>query len=358
MQDQGEGSDDPLRRPVAPSPRPAPQHSALPPTAEPKGAGSVPGVGMWLGMLALAVLLAVAVGTVALVLLEARSGDGDRAVPTLVPSPDTSTPAAPTQSPAASFSSRPRASGTVAPVAGGSGWALPERQWDPLPQPDPGSPLFAAQVTALDDLAPVSLRGCPEPAVTPDEKAWKQAVRAQWSCVHAAWVPVFQKLGWPTVEPEVNFYPGEGSKSECGYLTAPAFYCSSGQGSVFFGGEHFEMAKDWDLAVNEMVNHEYGHHLQKLAGITAAKLSLPATNENERRAELQATCWSAMMTFHNQSFGFNGDDLATWNQRLDAMREDSLHGSRASLRYWGTRGLYAGTVGDCNTWVALTDDVA
>ncbi|NHB84078.1 hypothetical protein G7085_03905 [Tessaracoccus sp. HDW20] len=44
---------------------------------------------------------------------------------------------------------------------------------------------------------------------------------------------------------------------------------------MYFGQEHMEMAASWDLSVNEMVNHEYGHHLQKLAGITEAKLALP-----------------------------------------------------------------------------------
>lgn len=249
-------------------------------------------------------------------------------------------------------------SADAAPEPGGAGWVLPERQWDPLPGPDPASPLHAAQSTLLENLPPVTLHGCPEPATTPTKEAWMSAVRAQWSCVHASWVPVFEELGWVTGEPEVSFYPGQGSESDCGYLRAPAFYCSYGEGSVHFGAEHFDMAKVWDLAVNEMVNHEYGHHLQKLAGITATKLSLPATNDHERRAELQATCWSAMMTVNNSAFGFNEEHLASWEQRLETMREDALHGTRASLRYWGTRGLYAEILGDCNTWVATDRAVA
>ena len=154
------------------------------------------------------------------------------------------------------------------------------------------------------------------------------------------------------------FYPGRGSKSECGYLEAPAFYCAAGAGTVYFGGEHLVMAKGWDLSVNEMVNHEYGHHLQSLAGITAVKIGLRASDQIERRSELQATCWSAMFTYHNRTFDFGPSDLESWKERLEMMLEDGVHGNRESLRYWGMRGLYAQTMGDCNTWVAPEGEVA
>ena len=239
---------------------------------------------------------------------------------------------------------------TVAPDPGPRAWELPARQWEALPAPQPTSPLFAAQQTSIDELPPVTLTGCPDPVVVKSEKQWRADVRAQWSCVHAAWVPVFQQLGWSTEEPEVRFFPGSGSKSACGYLEAPAFYCADGPGVVYFGAGHLEMAQQWDLSVNEMVNHEYGHHLQRLAGITRVKMDLGG-REVERRAELQATCWSGMMTYHNRSFPFDGRDLDSWNQRLATMLEDGVHGTRESMTYWGTRGLYAQTLGDCNTWV-------
>lgn len=320
-----------------------------------------PGAATRIGIVAGAIVVAVAFTVVGVLLTD--NGDPGTATPpsaeaTSLASPSASgdrTPSA-TTSPLPPMTTAPPPV-TVAPEPGGRPWVLPDRQWAPIPAPDPASKLYPMQVSMLDELPPVPLTGCPEPRAVTDEEDWKAAVRGQWSCLHRAWVPVFEQLGWSVVEPEVRFYPGVGSNSDCGYLSAPAFYCSYGSGAVYFGAEHFTMASDWDLSVNEMVNHEYGHHLQKLAGITSAKLSLPPSNELERRAELQSTCWSAMFTYHNRSFGFDATHFESWTTRLDTMLVDDVHGSRESLTYWGTRGLYAETVGDCNTWRAPAEQV-
>ncbi|MFV0429481.1 MAG: hypothetical protein ACK5KO_08655 [Arachnia sp.] len=187
---------------------------------------------------------------------------------------------------------------------------------------------------------------------------FEQAVRAQWHCVHTAWTPLLSQWGWSTLEPEVAFYPGEGTDSECGYLNAPAFYCSAGNGTAYFGGDHFQMARQWELSINEMVNHEYGHHIQSLAGITGAKLLVEPADDLERRSELQVVCWSAMMTAHNLAVGFDEADWIGWQERLNTMQVDAAHGGRASMLYWGTRGLYAQSLADCNTWVVAPAEVS
>lgn len=230
-------------------------------------------------------------------------------------------------------------------------WALPSQDWAALPAAVLDSEYGPAQASPLNELAPPKLLGCPAPQQATSRESWEASVRAQWSCVHRSWEPLLEQLGMSTMDATVQFYAGGGTDSDCGYIEAPAFYCSVGSGTVYFGGEHFEMAKNWDLSVNEMVNHEYGHHLQKLAGITQVKVDAAGVAEPERRAELQATCWSAMMTYHNESVDFGAAALEGWTNRLNHMLEDSNHGRRASLVYWGTRGLYAATLGDCNTWV-------
>lgn len=40
------------------------------------------------------------------------------------------------------------------------------------------------------------------------------------------------------------------------------------------------------------------------------------------------------------------------------MLVDGVHGNRDSIRHWGVRGLYASTLGDCDTWVAPSELVA
>ncbi len=245
------------------------------------------------------------------------------------------------------------------PEPGPKQWQLPERTWEPIPSLVTSDELWAqVQGAELLDETPAILTGCPAPQTITTQQAYRALVLEQWHCVHLAWTPMFERLGWSTVEPPIQFYDGVGSTSECGYLEAPAFYCSAGKGMVLFGAGHMEMAQDWDLSINEMVNHEYGHHLQSLAGITDAKLQLEQTDEIERRAELQATCWSAAMTHNNRDVAFDGDDWDSWQPRLGTMTLDGIHGSRESLLHWGTRGLYATTLEDCNTWAVDAGEVS
>lgn len=263
----------------------------------------------------------------------------------------TPVPTSPVATPAVEPSPEPSAMPSN-PEPGADGpWQLPSREWEALPEPAPQGDVWAAlQAVELRDEPSPILVGCPAIQTIETEAQYRELVRGQWQCVHAAWTPLFERQGWSTVEPGVEFYTGTGSASDCGYLEAPAFYCSAGSGTVHFGAGHMEMAMGWDLSINEMVNHEYAHHIQSLAGITAAKLALPQTNELERRAELQATCWSAAMTFSSEVVDFDQDDWDSWHERLQTMTIDGIHGSRESILYWGTRGLYAGSLGECATW--------
>ena len=159
-------------------------------------------------------------------------------------------------------------------------------------------------------------------------------------------------VAFRTDEAEVHFFVGSGADSACGRIEAPAFYCSANNGSVHFGGEHLEMAREWELAVAEMVSHEYGHHIQNVTGMTEAKLQLPEATAAERRAELQAICWSGALTLRTGSIDFGEKEFTGWEDRVGAMVASDVHGSRESLDYWGMRGLWAASFGDCNTWLA------
>ena len=48
--------------------------------------------------------------------------------------------------------------------------------------------------------------------------------------------------------------------------------------------------------------------------------------------------------------GFDQERWDDWQYSLNESVLDDDHGSRESLLYWGTRGLYAAKLGDCNTW--------
>lgn len=231
-------------------------------------------------------------------------------------------------------------------------FALPPSDFPPIPPAAAETgPQGVLQANALYPIAPPTLAGCPLPVTTQGEDEWQEAVRRQWDCVHVSWAPLFAAQGWSTAKPAVHFYAGAGADSDCGYFEAPAFYCGHGGGSVHFGGEHLQMATSWDLSVNEMVNHEYSHHIQLVAGISDA-WGEAAPDSGVQRSELQAVCWSAMMTFANQSVEFDLADYESWNNRLQTMRESDAHGTREALVEWGSRGLYAESIGDCNTWTS------
>lgn len=237
-------------------------------------------------------------------------------------------------------------------------WRLPAQEFAELPPAQVSSPLYEAQASALHEISVISLTGCPEPNATTSREQWEQAVTAQWDCLGSSWADVFEQHGVSTDFPEVQFFTGAGESSPCGWIEAPAFYCSADGGSVYFGTAHFEMAKDWDLSVNEMVNHEFVHHLQALFGITTAKVAAGQEAHLDRRAELQATCLSATLTLHNDAVRFDAAAYDGWVSRLETMLADEAHGTTGSLREWGLRGLYASSYGDCNTWVADDEAVA
>lgn len=267
--------------------------------------------------------------------------------PATIPPPLPSTASSPTPVDAEPTEAPP----PPAPEAGlEAPWQLPEREWEALPAGVQDDTWAALQPEELVGEEPPILTGCPAVQTVASEEEYQELVRQQWGCLHTAWLPLFERKGWSTVKPSVVFYPGTGATSECGYLEAPAFYCSAGSGTVHFGAGHMEMATMWDPSINEMVNHEYAHHLQSLAGITTAKFALDPTDELERRAELQATCWSATMTRNSEAVDFDQESWDSWQERLETVIIDGIHGSRESIIHWGTRGLYSETLEDCNTW--------
>lgn len=231
-------------------------------------------------------------------------------------------------------------------------WQLPKWGWDTLPQLSDEAPsewkTLQAPTLALQE--PPTLSGCGEPVIVADSDAYEAAIREQWRCVHAAWVPLLLELGLPTAEPEVLFYSGTTGSSDCGRVRAPAFYCPLKVGTVHFGTDDMERAMFWDLGVNDSVHHEYAHHVQTVVGILDASDAVDHTEDIDRRIELQASCWASAMTYRNDSVVFDDDVLLDWRFSIEDSVPDREHGTLASLRYWATRGLYADTLGDCNTW--------
>lgn len=252
----------------------------------------------------------------------------------------------------------PPPKGAVPVIAGE--WILPPWPWDELPELAEGADeqWRTLQSPGLSELEPPIITGCEDPTTVDDRTSYEEAVREQWSCVHEAWLPILTELGLPVEEPAIQFFPGSAGSSRCGKVEAPAFYCPMGEGTAHFGGDVMEAATYWDLMIHDTVHHEYAHHIQNLIGIMDAADNVLYTTDIDRRLELQATCWAGAMTIHDEVVDFDQRRWEEWRDNLDNSIPDDEHGTLESLRYWGTRGLYAETLGDCNTWTVVPERVS
>lgn len=239
-------------------------------------------------------------------------------------------------------------------------WSPPLWPWDALPQlAATGDEAWATlQSPDLTDLLVPAPMNCGLPLTVDDMDAYEVAVRQQWTCVHEAWRPIFEGLGLQTEEPEIRFYDGAEGISACGRAVAPAFYCPRGKGTAHFGRDDMEVAGYWDMSIKDTVGHEYVHHIQNVAGIMDAMAGIAYTSDLDRRLELQASCLSSAMTAQTNTVDLDERRWDEWHDNVHESLPDEEHGSIASLQYWSFRGLYATTVGECNTWAVDPERVS
>lgn len=229
--------------------------------------------------------------------------------------------------------------------------AAPDELWAP-PEGAESDPHWATLLdNPLYSIPVPDLGGCPAPRTVASMPELEEEVRAQIACVQDAWRPVLEANGLDATEIPVTIYRGDSVTTPCGEISCPAVYCPSDGGGIYIGEGSLESATWFVLGVKGVVNHEYAHHLQFLAGVLDAQHSIGAVSDSVRRIELQATCLGYAMIAHDDSVP--GSSLDTEADLLmGSVIGDDLHGSPGSVAYWGSRGLDAGTLADCNTWVA------
>lgn len=265
------------------------------------------------------------------------------------------TPQPTTGRPTQSVEPEPSQDPTVIPTpeATPTAFELPVRDFGALPAPHSDDPAWVSvQRSFLYDASFPAQTGCPPPAYVETMPDLEVYTAEQLACIQAAWKPVLQGLGAPSHDVPHYFYAGETVESPCGTSTAPAFYCSADGGAIYFG-EPLLLGTAYDpLWGKDLVGHEYGHHLQALAGFFDVLYDLPEGNETIRRSELQATCFAWGGIRNDDSYTLDQEFYDQIEPHLRSFLDDGIHGSEDSLAYWGLRGFHLGTLGDgCNTWV-------
>lgn len=193
--------------------------------------------------------------------------------------------------------------------------------------------------------------------------------RALVGCLDKAWKPLLDRAGKQFESPPV-YAVEPGASTTCGPSDEGdfvAFYCAYNRGIYVHWTDYVEEDRSERLEIQadlmDTIAHEYGHHLQEMAGIIGLADVRDAFADDEaarllnsRRVELQASCFGAAF------LGANRRTLALRGEKLELLRmfqavgddpgEPGDHGSEASNHSWNTAAFASGNPASCNTWAA------
>ncbi|MEQ1498792.1 MAG: neutral zinc metallopeptidase [Novosphingobium sp.] len=194
--------------------------------------------------------------------------------------------------------------------------------------------------------------------------------------LNKTWQPLFAAANIRFIDPKLVFYSQNGN-SGCGAAQSAMgpFYCPEDGGiyldTDFFSQMDRELGASGPFARDYVIAHEYGHHLQKLLGMSDQVRSLQAqnprrANELSVRLELQADCYAGVWAAKNKDrlepgdmeSGLNaahaiGDDTLMQNAGRRASPEAFTHGTSEQRTQWLRRGMETGNEDSCDTFSDL-----
>ncbi|WP_267877121.1 neutral zinc metallopeptidase [Umezawaea beigongshangensis] len=232
------------------------------------------------------------------------------------------------------------------------------------------NPIHSANIGAFD------VPGCALPSMDYSPAGQDRFLRAALPCIEQMWRPAFTRSNLPYQPAELMIVTTP-TQSPCGTVKpdGTARYC---EGVVYwtanaYAGEQSANSPNHPGKYLGQLAHEYGHHVQWLAGILKASSNAqyekggwdtPAGLDVNRRKELQATCFGGMalaplsrgaipmdvISMALQDAGNRGD----WPD--NGLPRD--HGSPERNAAWAKHGYDTNSTAECNTWLSPAEDVA
>ncbi|MGV9306825.1 neutral zinc metallopeptidase [Nonomuraea sp. NPDC004354] len=218
------------------------------------------------------------------------------------------------------------------------------------------SPLYKTGTLARSNCAPGEIqRG--------STAAYKHFLQAFTNCLNRAWASEFKQARLPFAKPRLRIITSK-RNTACGrWLTgASGVYCSADR-TMYMLITKTELRNPSPVGIGRLMAHEYGHHVQQIAGImpwyaqASWRASKSAKLAYSRRLELQAECMSAV--FMKSVKDTLPVDEAYYQQIIDWFGEKGAsiwpqndHGSSANQARWMQRGWDYGAPAACNTWTS------
>ncbi|WP_306999076.1 neutral zinc metallopeptidase [Amycolatopsis thermophila] len=215
---------------------------------------------------------------------------------------------------------------------------------------------------------------CDLPELT-DQASFEQFFRAAGRCLDEAWGPFLRRYNLPFEPPALHFPQGTAFTTACGTIAVSvataAYYCDDNLYVPFQGLQTDQYGRNPGVYL-ALFAHEYGHHVQEVAGIMdavwqqiyAVGQNTPAGLELSRRKELQAQCFSGMFLGAVVDRGGSVTrDMYSKAWRDQDTRGDNTsgsqdHGTNAHYAQWWRTGAQFNRIAQCNTFAAPASAVS
>jgi predicted metalloprotease len=216
---------------------------------------------------------------------------------------------------------------------------------------------------------------CTLPVWKSTQAAAEAFFTAAGKCLDAAWGPFLEYYKLPFVSPTLHFPTGPSFDTACGTIqvgiATAAYYCENNLYVPFRGLQTDQYGNDPGVYL-ALFAHEYGHHVQEVAGLMDAAWqriyeagpTTPAGMEMSRRKELQAQCFSGMfLGAHVDQGGSVTREMfdKAWNDqetRGDNTSGSHDHGTNAHYADWWRAGARSDRIAACNTFSAPSSAVS